>query len=106
MSGRGGAGAGGGASGGASGSPEKRRVEFDAEQSPAQRGRPGADDGRELEAREREARCSREVRERELARALEREREVREREREERERRRAARPPAYRTAWLNTTAPA
>ena len=32
-------------------SPEKRRVEFDAEQSPAQRGRPGADDGRELEAR-------------------------------------------------------
>ena len=36
---------------------------------------------------------SREVRERELARALEREREVREREREERERRRAARPP-------------
>ena len=82
MSGRGGAGAGGGASGGASGSPEKRRVEFDAEQSPAQRGRPGADDGRELEAREREARCSREVRERELARALEREREERERGRE------------------------
>ena len=34
-----------------------------------------------------------EVRQRELERALEREREEREREREERERRRAARPP-------------
>ena len=35
-------------------SPEKRRVEFDAEQSPAQRGRPVADGGREREERERE----------------------------------------------------
>lgn len=30
-------------------SPEKRRVEFGAEQSPAQRGRPGADGERERE---------------------------------------------------------
>ena len=36
-------------------SPEKRRVEFDAEQSPAQRGRPVADGGREeRERKERE----------------------------------------------------
>ena len=53
-------------------SPEKRRVEFDAEQSPAQRGRPVADGGREREEREREER--------------EREERVQGREREERER--------------------
>ena len=66
-------------------SPEKRRVEFDAEQSPAQRGRPVAGCGRDGR--------SREVRELELERALEREREERECEERERERvRRTARP--------------
>jgi len=83
-------------------SPEKRRVEFDAEQSPAQRGRPVADGGREeRERKERE----REEREREWEREWERKRErepwrwrvlAQEREVCERERaRRAARPPAY-----------